>query len=379
MSMRGRLSLVIAMLLSMAFIEFTYAPPARAVVPSILGSANGSTFLGTSSIYHCHRKDAGDDKCSLAQSGVSSGEGIIATVQANECGGCVGNMTAITVNDSFSDTWRLAFKKESDGAASKQAQLTFYTNATSSGVLNITAKSPTGLHGVITINGMTSIVFSAALSYTHQSGTGDGSGSHPTTLLIGPMSSQAFTANEIGVLVSGAANCGDGGAANQGSAGSYTMSQAGAAFELWGGYGVYNRASSWQTDVYIFNSSSSSTFGVTAHWSSNCSPPSTNGYTDITFFNAIAPPVSVTVIVPCTWYQEQCWVYPLFFMGLFSTFWIALAAAARVSTRGMTYVLMSSFTYGTIIEIMMGMIGSQLLVLIMVADVLYAVGLSALF
>jgi hypothetical protein len=86
-----------------------------------------------------------------------------------------------------------------------------------------------------------------------------------------------------------------------------------------------------------------------------------------------------TVVIACTWYQEQCWLFPIMFLALFSTFWVAIGAASKVSTRGMTYILMSSVTYGTIIEIMMGMLSSELLILIIVIDVVYAIGFSALF
>lgn len=84
-------------------------------------------------------------------------------------------------------------------------------------------------------------------------------------------------------------------------------------------------------------------------------------------------------VVACTWYQEQCWLFPMLFLALFSVLWVGVAAASKVSTRGMTYVLMSSVTYGTIIEIMMGMLSSELLILIIAMDVVYAIGFSAFF
>jgi len=86
-----------------------------------------------------------------------------------------------------------------------------------------------------------------------------------------------------------------------------------------------------------------------------------------------------TVYAGCTFFQEQCWVYPLFFLGLFGSFWIGIGIGMHASDRGLTFLAMSAITYGTIIEIMMGMLAGSFMVLVILADVVYALALSGVF
>lgn len=89
--------------------------------------------------------------------------------------------------------------------------------------------------------------------------------------------------------------------------------------------------------------------------------------------------VTVTTVVPCTWYEEQCWLFPLFFIAVYSISWLVPAAFSKVSTRGMTHLFMAALTLGTVIDIMMGMLSANLLILLIAIDVLYGIGVSALF
>lgn len=86
-----------------------------------------------------------------------------------------------------------------------------------------------------------------------------------------------------------------------------------------------------------------------------------------------------TVYAGCTFFQEQCWVYPLFFLGLFGSFWIGIGIGMHASDRGLTFLAMSAITYGTIIEIMMGMLAGGFMVLVILVDIVYALALSGVF
>jgi hypothetical protein len=85
-----------------------------------------------------------------------------------------------------------------------------------------------------------------------------------------------------------------------------------------------------------------------------------------------APTVIVTQVVPCNFFQLQCWLYPLFYLGMFEAFFIGVASAFRVSDKAFLYLVLSGATFASLIEIQMGIMTPALPVMLVLVNVAYS-------
>lgn len=77
-------------------------------------------------------------------------------------------------------------------------------------------------------------------------------------------------------------------------------------------------------------------------------------------------------VIPCTFFQLQCWLFPIFYMALFLTVPMAAAAALRASYKAMFYVLLSCSTFFSVLEIMLGIMTIMVPLFLIVVNVLYS-------
>jgi hypothetical protein len=79
----------------------------------------------------------------------------------------------------------------------------------------------------------------------------------------------------------------------------------------------------------------------------------------------------VNSVVACTFTQIQCWYYPILFMGMYDALFFTQGILARVSTKGLIYLMLSGFTLGSIVALLMGILGIQLVILCMLSLVIW--------
>lgn len=81
---------------------------------------------------------------------------------------------------------------------------------------------------------------------------------------------------------------------------------------------------------------------------------------------------TVTVVTACNFFQLQCWMYPMFFMGTYLGFFIGLAAAAEVSEKAFLYLLLSGATIASLIEVDMGIMTAMIPVILITLNIVYS-------
>ena len=86
--------------------------------------------------------------------------------------------------------------------------------------------------------------------------------------------------------------------------------------------------------------------------------------------------VTVYVVVACNFFQLQCWLYPLFFMGMYSAFFIGVGLGLEVSEKGFIYLIFSGLTMASIIEVQMGIMTPLLPIILIVLVVAYSFNLG---
>lgn len=69
-------------------------------------------------------------------------------------------------------------------------------------------------------------------------------------------------------------------------------------------------------------------------------------------FGSGAP--TVNSVVACTFFQLECWWYPLMFFGMYEGFFLGVAMTFRMSEKAIFYTLFSGGTIATFIEIELG-------------------------
>lgn len=77
-----------------------------------------------------------------------------------------------------------------------------------------------------------------------------------------------------------------------------------------------------------------------------------------------------TVVAPSST-SLNYWYFSILFLGLYDSFFLAEGALAKVSTKGMIYLLLSGFVLGTIIGLLMGFVAIQLVILSIVTLIVW--------
>lgn len=80
-------------------------------------------------------------------------------------------------------------------------------------------------------------------------------------------------------------------------------------------------------------------------------------------------------VVPCTFDQEQCWLYPSLVLGSIGGFFFSIGSAFRVSHKAMIYLFLSGLTFGSLVAMIMGIMTVMLPLLLIVGNVFYSLRL----
>lgn len=84
---------------------------------------------------------------------------------------------------------------------------------------------------------------------------------------------------------------------------------------------------------------------------------------------AVAPIANSTVIIPCTAFQLQCWLYPVFFLSVYLVLNIGITWRGQISTEDMEGVIFESLALGSMIAVIMGMVNIMIPLLLTVIQV----------
>lgn len=82
-------------------------------------------------------------------------------------------------------------------------------------------------------------------------------------------------------------------------------------------------------------------------------------------------PSTVFLVVACTFFQLQCWWYPTLFMGMYMAPFLAIGSKGRISTKGKTFLVLGGMVYGSLIEVIMGIMTILIPLLLIIVWVLY--------
>ena len=85
-----------------------------------------------------------------------------------------------------------------------------------------------------------------------------------------------------------------------------------------------------------------------------------------------ANPLVSTLVIPCNFFQVQCWMYPLLMMSLVGGLMFAAVEPSRPSKEAITYILLASFTFTSAVEVLMGLLPITMPLLLTVIMVVYA-------
>jgi hypothetical protein len=81
---------------------------------------------------------------------------------------------------------------------------------------------------------------------------------------------------------------------------------------------------------------------------------------------------AVIVVVPCTAFQLQCWLYPMFFFGVYMILIVGIARAADVPSRDMVGHLLEAFSIASLIGVIFGIINIMFPLMITLVQVIRA-------
>lgn len=82
---------------------------------------------------------------------------------------------------------------------------------------------------------------------------------------------------------------------------------------------------------------------------------------------------TTTVVAACTWYQLQCWWYPMLYFGVYGGVFMFTGGAGKVSPRGLTYLLLSGLTFAGLAMVLMDMISIMIPLMLTATTLLYVV------
>ena len=88
------------------------------------------------------------------------------------------------------------------------------------------------------------------------------------------------------------------------------------------------------------------------------------------------PTIIVTQVVACNFFQLQCWVYPIIWLGMFEGFFVAIAIGFDTSEKAFMYLILSGATVGSLIGVVMGIMTPMVPILLIVANIAYSLNLG---
>jgi hypothetical protein len=86
-----------------------------------------------------------------------------------------------------------------------------------------------------------------------------------------------------------------------------------------------------------------------------------------------APVVAgATFIAACNFFQLQCWAIPLMYLGMIDGFFVGIAGTFRVSEKSFMYLTFAGLTWGSLVEISLGIMTPMLPVLLIAMNIAYS-------
>lgn len=73
-----------------------------------------------------------------------------------------------------------------------------------------------------------------------------------------------------------------------------------------------------------------------------------------------------TVVIPCTFYQLQCWLYPLFFVSTYFIIICGIAAKSGVEQEALKTLALESLTIGSMLAVIVGLLNIMIPLLLVV-------------
>ncbi|MDE1824666.1 MAG: hypothetical protein KGH74_05225 [Candidatus Micrarchaeota archaeon] len=127
-----------------------------------------------------------------------------------------------------------------------------------------------------------------------------------------------------------------------------------------------SNGNTWDLQCYALFSPAGST-NYPAHFGGS---PGNNGWQLIgTFYK----PGIVYLVIPCTWFQQQCWWYPSLFFGLYLGLFAVVARKAEIEGNALTYLMLSALNMSAIAQTAMGLLTPVIPLLLITLTVVYVV------
>ena len=79
-----------------------------------------------------------------------------------------------------------------------------------------------------------------------------------------------------------------------------------------------------------------------------------------------------TLTIACNFFQFQCWAIPLMYLGMIDGFFLGVAGAFRVSEKSAMYLIIAGLTWGSLVEISLGIMTPMLPVILIAMNVAYS-------
>jgi hypothetical protein len=79
-----------------------------------------------------------------------------------------------------------------------------------------------------------------------------------------------------------------------------------------------------------------------------------------------------TLVAACTFFQLQCWAFPLMYLGMIDSFFIGVAAGFRTSEKSFLYLTFAGLTWGSMVEIVLGIMTPMLPIILIALNIAYS-------
>lgn len=79
-----------------------------------------------------------------------------------------------------------------------------------------------------------------------------------------------------------------------------------------------------------------------------------------------------TLVLACNFFQFQCWAIPLMYLGMIDGFFIGVAGAFRVSEKSALYLIVAGLTWGSLVEISLGIMTPMLPIILIALNIAYS-------
>lgn len=86
-----------------------------------------------------------------------------------------------------------------------------------------------------------------------------------------------------------------------------------------------------------------------------------------------APSVVVGTVIPCTFYQLQCWWYPFFFFGVYLSLMVVTARKAEVPEKDYTGHFLEALSIASLLAVIMGMLNIMVPLVMTIVQIVRAI------